>query len=47
VVEGIRALSINGAPVLHTDEWFLYRGGKRYRRRRRKIPGYTSGINNG
>jgi ornithine carbamoyltransferase len=28
MVEGIRALYINGAPVLHTDVWFSYRGFK-------------------
>ena len=27
MVEGIRALTINGAPVLHTDVWFSYREG--------------------
>ena len=27
VVEGIPALYINGAPVLHTEVWFSYRGG--------------------
>jgi hypothetical protein len=27
VVEGIPAMYINGAPVLHTEVWFSYRGG--------------------
>jgi hypothetical protein len=40
MVEGIRALYINGAPVLHTDVWFSYEydddeGGGGGRRRRR------------
>jgi hypothetical protein len=36
VVEGIRALSIKGAPVLHTDVWFLYRRGLKKKKKKKK-----------
>ena len=36
MVEGIRALYINGAPVLHTDVWFSYIGGLKIKIKRKK-----------